>query len=260
MAALVEATPLHRNDPTAGLRRDLAAAYRLVAHFGMDDSIFTHISARLPGPEHHFLLNAYGLRFDEVTPDSLVTVDMDGTVLDDPTGLGINPAGFTIHSAVHAVREDVVCVLHTHTVAGMAVSTMDCGLLPLTQWSLQFHDRIAYHDYESIALDLDERQRIQADLGEHRALILRNHGLLTAGRSVGEAFALMYNLERSCKTQVAILCSGQKPIPVSPEVAEKTAAIYERAYDRMASGEVETREWQAYLRLLDREHPGWAEA
>ncbi|MEQ8651425.1 MAG: class II aldolase/adducin family protein [Kiloniellales bacterium] len=254
---MVAATPLHQSDPTAEVRRDLAAAYRLVARFDMDDSIYTHISARLPGPEHHFLLNAFGQRFDEVTPASLVTVDMEGNVLDDPTGLGINPAGFTIHSAVHAVRDDVVCVLHTHTVAGIAVATMECGLLPLNQWSLQFHNRLAYHDYESIALDLDERQRIQADLGDKSALILRNHGLLTAGRTVGEAFALMHNLERSCKVQVAVLSSGQRAIPVDETVAEKTASIYEAAYEKMAAGELEMREWAAFLRLLDREQPGW---
>ncbi len=256
---MVAATPLHRSNPSAELRRDLAAAYRLIAHLGLDDSIFTHISARLPGPEHHFLLNAFGQRFEEVTPGSLVTVDLDGNILDDPTGMGINPAGFTIHSAVHAVRDDVVCVLHTHTVAGMAVASMEGGLLPLNQWALQFHNRLAYHDYESIALDHDERQRIQADLGDKRALILRNHGLLTAGRSVGEAFILMHNLERSCKTQVAILSSGQKPIPVSEAVAEQTAGIYEGVYDRMACGEVEMREWKAFLRLLDRRYPGWDE-
>ncbi len=251
------ATPLHRSDPAAEVRRDLAAAYRLVARFGMDDSIFTHISARLPGPEHHFLLNAYGQRFEEVTPGSLVTVDLEGNILNDPTGLGINPAGFTIHSAVHGVREDVGCVLHTHTVAGIAVASMDCGLLSLNQWALQFHNRLAYHDYESIALDLDERRRIQADLGDKRALILRNHGLLTAGRTVGEAFVLMHNLERSCKVQVAVLSSGEKPIPVTEAVAEKTASIYESAYEKMAGGELEMREWSAFLRLLDREMPGW---
>lgn len=256
---MVAVTPLHRSDPIADLRRELAAAYRLVARFGMDDSIFTHISARLPGPEHHFLLNAFGQRFEEVTPGSLVTVDLAGNILDDPTGLGINPAGFTIHSAVHAVREDAICVLHTHTVAGIAVASMECGLLPLNQWSLQFHDRVAYHDYESIALDLDERQRIQADLGDKRALILRNHGLLTAGRTVAEAFALMHNLERSCKVQVAVLSSGERPIPVDAAVAEKTASIYEQAYEKMAGGELEMREWKAFLRLLDREMPGWDE-
>ncbi len=254
---MVAATPLHQSDPTAVVKRDLAAAYRLIARFGMDDSIYTHISARLPGPGHRFLLNALGMRFEEVTPGSLVTVDIDGTVIDDPTGLGINPAGFTIHSAVHAVRDDAACVLHTHTVAGVAVSTMDCGLMSMNQWSLQFHNRIAYHDYESIALDLDERQRIQADLGEKRVLILRNHGLLTAGRSVAESFILMHNLERSCKTQIAVLSSGQKPVPVSEEVAEKTAQIYERAYEQAAASNYELREWSAFLRLLDREQPGW---
>src|SRR5699024_7482544 len=142
-----------------------------------------------------FLLNAYGQRFDEVTASSLVTIDLDGQVVDDPLGLGINPAGFTIHSAVHAARPDVVCVLHTHTVSGVAVSCQAEGLLPLNQWALQFHERIAYHDYEGIALDHDERQRLVADLGENYVMILRNHGMLTCGRSVSEAFKLMRNLE-----------------------------------------------------------------
>ncbi|MEO1190622.1 MAG: class II aldolase/adducin family protein [Pseudomonadota bacterium] len=243
--------------PHQAIRRDLAAAYRLVAHFGMDDSIFTHISARLPGPEHHFLLNALGLRFEEVTPANLVTVNLDGEIIDDPTGLGINPAGFTIHSAVHAVREDAACVLHTHTPDGIAVSCMAGGLASINQWALQFHDRVAYHDYESIALDHDERQRIQADLGDRQVLILRNHGLLTCGRSVAEAFKLMYNLERSCRVQVSLQSSRQDITPVPEAVAAKTAGQYAYFYDAIAAGEREDREWAAYHRLLDRVYPGW---
>jgi len=246
-----------KNDPDGDVRRDLAAAYRLIGHFGLDDSIFTHISARLPGTEERFLLNAYGLRFEEVTPGNLVTVDLDGKIVDDPTGRGINPAGFTIHSAVHAVRPDVDCVLHTHTVAGIAVSCMGDGVQSMNQWALQFHDRVAYHDYESIALDLDERQRIQADLGDRYVLVLRNHGLLTCGRSVGEAFKLMYNLERSCRVQVTVMSSGQKPVPVPEAVASKTADQYAAAYDAVADGKRPDQEWEAYLRLLDRGYPGW---
>ncbi|KTS30508.1 class II aldolase/adducin family protein, partial [Methylobacterium indicum] len=186
------------------VRVDLAAAYRLIHRLGLDDSIYTHISARLPGPEHHFLINPYGLRFEEVKAGNLVTVDLDGRVVDDPCGLGINPAGFTIHSAVHAAREDALCVLHTHTVAGVAVSCQEEGLLPLNQWSMQFAGRLAYHDYEGIALDLDERQRLVADLGDKPVMVLRNHGMLTCGRSVAEAFKLMHNLERSCRAQLAL--------------------------------------------------------
>lgn len=243
--------------PAAGVRRDLAAAYRLVAHFGMDDSIFTHISARVPGPEEHFLLNPYGLRFDEIRARDLVTVDLDGKIVDDPTGMGINPAGFTIHSAVHAVRPDVVCVLHTHTVAGVAVSSLTGGLRSMNQWSLQFHDRIAYHDYEAIALDLDERERIQKDLGDRYVLILRNHGLLTCGRSVAEAFKLMFNLERSCRAQLAATATGDAVQEIPVAVCEKTAQQYWTFSDAMASGERPDREWDAYLRLLDREQPGF---
>ncbi|GAB5469175.1 MAG: class II aldolase/adducin family protein [Rhodospirillales bacterium] len=254
------AQSLPRIEPGQGVRRDLAAAYQLISHFGMDDSIFTHISARVPGPEHHFLLNAYGLRFEEVTPSNLVTVDLDGKIVDDPTGRGINPAGFTIHSAVHAVREDAACVLHTHTPAGIAVACTEGGLQSINQWSLQFHGRVAYHGYEAIALDLAERERIQADLGAHQVLILRNHGLLTCGRSAGEAFKLMYNLERSCRVQMTLQASGQPIVPVPVEIAEKTAGQYAAAYDAIADGTRRDQEWEAYLRLLDRVRPGWADA
>ncbi|WP_372835293.1 class II aldolase/adducin family protein, partial [Puniceibacterium confluentis] len=192
--------------PVSALRRDLAAAYRLIALEGMDDSIYTHISARLPdGPdgEKRFLLNPYGLRFDEVTASNLVTVDETGAVIDDPYGSGVNAAGFTIHSAVHMARHDAVCVLHTHTVAGVALSSVREGLLPLNQWSAQFHNRIAFHDYEGIALDLAERDRIVDDLGRKYVMFLRNHGVLVLGRSVGEAVTYAMNLERSCQAQIA---------------------------------------------------------
>ncbi|MDH4160307.1 MAG: class II aldolase/adducin family protein, partial [Actinomycetota bacterium] len=162
------------------LRRELAAVYRLVAHFRMTDLIFTHISLRLPGPEHHFLINPYGLLFEEITASSLVRVDPDGNSISDPTAR-VNPAGFVIHSAIHRERDDAHCVLHTHSLAGCAVAALDEGLLPLNQMSLEFYDRVAYHDYEGIALNLDEQKRLVADLGGHNALILRNHGLLTVG-------------------------------------------------------------------------------
>src|SRR5258708_36149477 len=174
-------------DATRQSRIDLAAAYRLIHRLGLDDSIYTHISVRLPDRHDRFLINPYGMRFEEVTASNLVTVDLDGKVIDDPLGLGINPAGFTIHSAVHAARQDALCVLHTHTVAGVAVSCQKEGLLPLNQVSMQFTGRLAYHDYEGIALDLDERERLVGDLGDKFVMVLRNHGLLTCGRSVGEA-------------------------------------------------------------------------
>ncbi|MGR3495522.1 class II aldolase/adducin family protein [Citreimonas sp.] len=242
------------------VRRDLAAAYRLIALHGMDDGIYTHISARLPdgaNGEKRFLLNPYGLSFDEVTAANLVTVDETGAVVDDPYGAGVNAAGFTIHSAVHMARHDAACVLHTHTVAGVAVSSVKEGLLPLNQWSAQFHDRIAFHDYEGIALDLAERERIVADLGEKQVMFLRNHGTLLLGRSVAEAVKLALNLERSCKAQVAALGMGLTPLVLPDDVAEHTARQYEAAYDGMEQGGKPDPEWQAHLRRLDTVAPDY---
>ncbi|MEZ5676346.1 MAG: class II aldolase/adducin family protein [Thalassovita sp.] len=242
------------------IRRDLAAAYRLIALEGMDDGIYTHISARLPdGPngEKRFLLNPFGLRFDEVTAANLVTVDETGAVIDDPYGAGVNAAGFTIHSAVHMARHDAVCVLHTHTVAGVAVSSVKEGILPLNQWSAQFFDRIAFHDYEGIALNLEERERIVADLGNRFVMMLRNHGTLVLGRSVAEAFKLAINLERSCKAQVAALGMGLTPVVLSDDVAEHTARQYQSAYDAMELGNESDPEWAALLRRLDAVAPDY---
>lgn len=241
-------------------RVDLAAAYRLVARFGMTDVIYTHISARVPaerpGAPEAFLINPYGLWFHEVTASSLVKVDIDGAILEDPTGLGINPAGFTIHSAIHAARSDVACVLHTHTPAGVAVSCQEDGLLPLNQWALQFHDRIAYHDYEGIALDLDERARLTRDLGDRPVMILRNHGLLVCGRSVGEAFKLIHNLERSCEAQLRAQSSGALLRLPPPEVRAHAASQYWASYDRKEAAGADI-EWDAFLRLLDSEDQGY---
>ncbi|WP_336043437.1 class II aldolase/adducin family protein, partial [Pseudooceanicola nanhaiensis] len=227
---------------------------------GMDDSIYTHISARLPdgpGGQKQFLLNPYGLRFDEVTASNLVTVDETGAVLDDPYGAGVNAAGFTIHSAVHMARHDAVCVLHTHTVAGVAVSSVQEGVLPLNQWSAQFFGRVAFHDYEGIALDLDERARIVADLGDRFVMMLRNHGTLLLGRSVAEAMKLALNLERSCKAQIAALGMGLTPVVLSDEVAEHTARQYQSAYDGVENGNKPDPEWAAMLRRLDRAAPDY---
>ncbi|MCC9621424.1 class II aldolase/adducin family protein [Thalassospira sp. MA62] len=243
------------------IRRDLAAAYRLIALEGMDDGIYTHISARLPqGPngEQRFLLNPFGLRFDEVTASNLVTVDETGAVIDDPYGAGVNAAGFTIHSAVHMARHDTVCVLHTHTVAGVAVSSNREGLLPLNQWSAQFHDRIAFHDYEGIALNLEERARIVADLGDKSVMLLRNHGTLLLGRSVAEAVKLALNLERSCKAQVAALGMGLSPVVLSGDVAEHTARQYQSMYDAVEQSNKPDPEWAAQLRRLQASAPGYA--
>ena len=231
-------------------RRDLAAAYRLMALDGMDDGISTHISARLPG--ERFLINALGLRFEEVRPDNLVTVDADGTLLDDPTGLGINPAGFTIHSAIHAARPDVGCVLHAHSVAGVAVSCLEDGLKPLNQWAMQFYARTGYHAYEGIALDLAERERLVAHLGPHMTLVLRQHGMLTCGTSVGDAFLRMRDLERSCQAQLAAEASGQALTQATPELCERVARQYERWN---ASGQGVDLAWRAELRRLGIEAP-----
>jgi ribulose-5-phosphate 4-epimerase/fuculose-1-phosphate aldolase len=240
------------NDHTHQTRIDLAAVYRLIHRLGLDDSIYTHISVRLPGRHDRFLINPYGMRFEEVTASNLVVVDIDGNIVDDPLGLGINPAGFTIHSAIHTARPDVVCVLHTHTVAGVAVSSQKQGLLSLNQWSMQFTDRLAYHDFEGIALDLDERARLATDLGDKFVLILRNHGLLTCGRSVAEAFKLMHNLERSCRAQLAIQAAGAEISPVPANIARKTAEQYAAFYDSIESGSQPDCEWAAFKRMLER--------
>ena len=243
---------------THQIRADLAAAYRLIHRLGLDDSIYTHISVRLPNRHDRFLINPYGMRFEEVTASNLVTVDLEGRVVDDPLGLGINPAGFTIHSAIHAARHDALCVLHTHTVAGIAVACQKQGLLPLNQWSAQFAGQLAYHDYEGIALDLDERARLVADLGDKFVMVLRNHGMLTCGRSVAEAFKLMHNLERSCRAQLAIQSSGAETIHLSDNVARKTAGQYADFYDKIETKGQPDSEWAAFKRMLERTDPDFA--
>jgi ribulose-5-phosphate 4-epimerase/fuculose-1-phosphate aldolase len=196
------------------MRVDLAACYRMIAHYGWDDLIFTHISARVPGPEHHFLINPYGMLFEEVTASSLVKVDLNGSKV-MPSDFDINPAGFTIHSAVHQAREDAICVIHLHTVAGIAISIQAQGLLPYSQQSLFALASMSYHDYEGVALNPDEKTRLVADLGTNNFMILRNHGLLTCGSSVADAFLAMFILQRSCEIQIQAQSSGVKlrPIP-----------------------------------------------
>src|SRR4028119_1883500 len=192
------------------VRVDLAAAYRLIAYHGWDDLIFTHLSARIPGPEHHFLLNPYNLMFEEVTASSLVKVDMDGHPV-EPTPFITNPAGFIIHSAIHMARDDAQAVIHLHTPHGQAVSAHGEGLLPLTQTAMLIRDEVAYHDYEGVAVDLDERARIIADLGPKCAMLLRNHGTLAVGETVGEAFIRIYFLERACQAQILAPSAGPAP-------------------------------------------------
>ncbi|MCG5241222.1 class II aldolase/adducin family protein [Azospirillum doebereinerae] len=227
-------------------RTDLAAAYRLFDRLGMTDLIYTHMSARIPDTPDHFLINPYGLMFHEVTPDNLVKVDIDGNLVEEREGDQINPAGFTIHSAVHRARHDAGAVIHLHTDAGMAVSAQADGLLPITQHSLRWYNRIAYHDYEGIALDLAERERLVADLGTHHTMILRNHGLMTVGQDVPEAAILMYYLEQACRQQVMALSGGRPLITPPAEVCEHTARQYEHAYPRAG-----VLEWESLVRWLD---------
>lgn len=241
------------SDAERRVREDLAAAYRLVALYGMDDSIYTHISARVPGAHDQFLINPFGMLFRDITASSLVKIDLEGRIQGE-SPYDVNPAGFTIHSAVHAARHDAACVLHTHTVAGVAVSSLAGGLQPCNQWSLQFYQRVVYHDFEGIALDADERERLVADLGPTaRALILRNHGLVTLGRTVAEAFILMLNLERACRVQIAIQSSGSPVYPVPDEVCEKTARQYESGDSSRLPGlpDPDAREWRALLQRLE---------
>jgi ribulose-5-phosphate 4-epimerase/fuculose-1-phosphate aldolase len=234
------------------LRVDLAACYRLVARYGWDDLIFTHISARVPGPEHHFLINPYGLMFDEITASSLVKVDLAGRkVFDSP--FDINPAGFVIHSAIHAAREDAICVLHVHSVNGVAVSAQEEGLLPLSQHSMAVLTSLAYHDYEGVALEDDEKPRLVRDLGDKRFLMLRNHGLLTVGRTVAEAFVGMYFFEASCMMQVRAQAGGGKlrriPQPIVDHAPQQFAAVTRGAGGNLA--------WPALLRRLDASDPSF---
>ena len=233
------------------MRVDLAACYRLVAHYDMDDMFATHISARVPGPEEHFLLNPYGVLFEQITRVGAGQGRSRRQHRPGHRATRINPAGFVIHSAVHAARHDAKCVLHTHTVAGMAVASMEEGLLPLTQKSMRFYNRIGYHDYEGVADDLDERARLVHALGKHNALILRNHGLLTCGPTVARAFFLMRNLEKSCKTQIAAMSTGAKLIKLSPNLMEHAAGQFEGGYDGRANG------WPALLKMLDGIDPSY---
>jgi len=227
-------------------RQELAACYRLVDRYEMTDLIYNHITLRIPGTEH-LLINLYGLLYKEITASSLAKIDMDGNILWKPeTDYGINRSGFVIHSAIHKARADVKCVLHTHTRAGMAVSAMKCGLLPLTQTGIRFVGHMGYHDYEGPAIDLDEQKRLVRDLGEHSAMMLRNHGLLTCGPSCGEAFNLMYNLELACRTQVDALAANTELAEPSEEVLAKTAHLYQPGARRPYG----VLEWHAMLRLL----------
>lgn len=233
-------------------RVELAALYRLVALHGWDDAIFTHVSMRVPGPEHHFLINPYGVYFDEMTASSLVKVDLDGRVVME-TPYRINPAGFTIHSAIHAAREDAMCVMHLHTDCGVGVSAQAEGLLPISQNHLIVIPQLAYHGYEGVALNHDERERLVADLGTKSLMMLRNHGTLAVGASAAEAWTAMYFLEKACAQQVAALSGGRDHILTAPD--EATDTVKGQTSRGMAA--IAQLGWPGLLRKLDRRLPGY---
>lgn len=230
-------------------RVNLAACYRLVAMYGYTEMLANHISARVPGTEDQFLINPYGMLYEEIDASSLIKIDVDGNEIFNATDYGVNAAGFVIHSAIHMARHDVDCVAHTHTPAGMAVSAMECGLLPIAQTSMRFL-HCAYHDFEGIADELDERERLVKDLGDHEAMVLRNHGLLVCGRTIQGAFNVLFRMERACEVQVMAMAANTKLIMPSQEILEKT-------YDKMkprpnASNRNGDLAWPALLRKLDR--------
>ncbi len=233
-------------------RVDLAAAYRLVASYGWDDLIFTHISSRVSGPEHHFLINPYGMMFDEITASSLVKIDLNGNKVVESPHI-VNPAGFTIHSAVHAAREDALCVMHLHTLHGIAVSVQKDGLLPISQQSLFALASIAYHGYEGLALNEEEKPRLVADLGNKTYMILRNHGLLTVGRTAAEAFLAMYILESACRIQILAQAGGVDLLPIADTILERAAS----QLGAVTAGQGAQLAWPGLLRRLDRLDPSY---
>lgn len=224
-------------------RLELAAAYRLVAHYGWTHLINNHISLRVPGTEDQFFINPYGLLYEQITASSLVKIDVKGKKIDE-SRYDVNEAGFVIHSAIHMARPDLNCILHTHTVAGQAISALDCGILPLNQGAMRFYNRIGYHEFEGIAIELTERERLARDLGDHKCMILKNHGLLTAGGTVGEAFHLMYHLEKSAETQMMVLASQLPFSTPSPETCERAARQFTRSGFALGA-----RDWPALFEL-----------
>lgn len=252
MGASIEGVRARVSEQEWERRLDLAACYRLVADRGWDDLVFTHISARVPGEGHHFLINPYGMMFEEITASSLVKIDLDGRkVMDSP--YDVNPAGFTIHSAVHAARDDAVCVMHLHTLDGVAVAAQRDGLLPISQQSMIVLSSLAYHDYEGIALEPAEKPRLVRDLGDRDFLLLRNHGLLTVGDSVAAAFLNMYVLQSACAIQLRAQAGGGELVRVPAPVLERGEAQW-MAVTRRGDRSIA---WPALLRRLDRRDPGW---
>ena len=239
-------------------RVDLAAAFRLVDLYGWSDMLATHLSARIPGPDEHFLINPVGMMFEEMTASCLVKVDIDGNILSE-SEFGINPAGYTIHSAVHMGRKDAVCVMHTHTAAGLGVATQKSGLLPLTQMALAVIAQTGYHDYEGPAFDLRERDRLINDLASNNVLILRNHGLLTVGKTVAEAFVWLFRAERACRFQLSFQQAGAPAQEIPKEVQDISIERSKKAISASGHRPIGQFEWPALLRKLNRENPGYAE-
>ncbi len=236
------------------LRVQLAAAYRIIDHLGWSELIWTHTTVRVPGPEHHFLINPYGFRFDEVCASNLVKVDMHGNILGDQNQ-EINPAGFVIHSAIHMTRPDAQCIMHTHTTAGMAIAALEEGLLPISMYSLGYYGRVAYHDFEGPSLDLDERRRLADNLGDKHVLILKNHGLLACGQTVAQAFVRMFRLERACQVQLAAQSTGSPMVMPPKKICELSAQLSDdflvaegdKGYSRNPNPE-----FAALVRLMDK--------
>jgi len=252
--ALKKGTPSVRDLVSAEewqVRVDLAACYRLVAMYGWTDMIFTHLSARVPNTDHNFLINPYGMLFDEITASSLVKVDLEGRIIME-SEYAINPAGFTIHSAVHAARDDAHCVMHLHTDQGVAVSAQKHGLLPLSQTAMAVIEDVAYHDFEGIALNLDERERLVNDIGKKNLMILRNHGTLTVGESVKDAFLRMFFLERACSMQIQALSAGLDNVHWATDDARETTARQGKGITAVAG-----LAWDGLLRKLDRMDPSF---
>ena len=239
-------------------RIDLAAAFRLVDLYGWSDMLATHLSARIPGPNEHFLINPVGMMFEEMTASCLVKVDIDGNILSE-SEFGINPAGYTIHSAVHMGRKDAGCVMHTHTAAGLGVATQKSGLLPLTQMALAVIAQTGYHDYEGPAFDLGERNRLIKDLASNNVLILRNHGLLTVGKTVAEAFVWLFRAERACRFQLSFQQAGVSPQEIPKEVQDVSIERSKKAISASGHRPIGEFEWPALIRKLNRENPGYAD-
>src|SRR5262252_8748890 len=255
LEAQLSARPRHIAPEEWAVRVDLAACYRLIAHFGWDDLILTHNSARVPGTTDQILINPSGLMFNEITASNLLKCDLDGKVLEESEYEPIY-AGIVIHGAIYLARPDVECVVHTHTEADIAVGALEEGLLPLSQWAMRFYNRLGYHDYEGVSLDMDERERLQRSIGNHPVLVLRNHGLLATGRNVAEAFSSTYHFERSAEAQLKIMAAvaaGAKMVVPSPDTCERQAAQFTGNMPRLQG----QREWPALLRLADKLDPSY---